>query len=265
VGWFTVVGAFDLRQLEVRDYSIRRCELVAGSGGPVLQILDAIYAEDLDLLNAWCRAPELARHFGALELRSVHRDHLDLRVLYESQYDLVLAKPELIESLGQAAREGIDYQLIAKYPDYGSQLVSLQGMPELNVVWMKGKTLGLLDDPNSVSSYQIPRAALHRSGLDDVPKIRYFRSHREMYKALFEREVDVIPALLSKEGSDSVLQLPPGLVLEETIPGPAWYLRRELTQGSVYCDLLATLVTSSTHAKVDYFRDMQVVRPCNAH
>lgn len=264
LGWFIVVGAFDLRHLEVRDYTIRRCELVASSGGPVLRVLDAIYMEDLELLNAWCQAPEIARHFGALELRSVHRDNLDLRVLYESRYDLLLAKPELINSLGLAAKEGIDYELIAQYPDYGSQLVSLQGVPQLSAAWMKGKTLGLLDDPNSVSSYQIPRAALHRSGLADVPKVLYFRSYRELYKALFERKVDVIPALLSSEGSDSALQLPPGLVLEETLRGPAWYLRRELIQGQVYCDVQAMLVASAQHAKVDYFRDLHVVRPCNA-
>ncbi len=263
MGWF-VVGAFDLQQLEVRDYNIRRCDMVANPGGPVLRVLDAIYMEDLDLLNAWCQAPEIARHFGALEMRSVHRDHLDLRVLYESQYDLVLAKPELINSVGQADNHGIDYELIAQYPDYGSQLVSLQGIPELSAVWMKGKTLGLLDDPNSVSSYQIPRAALHRSGLADETKIIYFRSYREMYKALFEHKVDVIPALLSDEGSDSVLQLPPGLVLEDTIAGPGWYMHRELVQGQAYCDLLATLLASARHAKIDYFHDIRIVRPCDA-
>lgn|GEM_PF-2108447 len=264
LGWFVVDCGYEIQQLEVRDYNIRRCDIVANSSGPVLRVLDAIYMEDPDLVNTWCQTPEIARHFGALELRSVHRDHLDLRVLYESRYDLVLAKPELINSVGQAGKDAIDYELIAQYSDYGSQLVALQSIPELSASWMKGKTLGLLDDPNSVSAYQIPRAALHRSGLTDEPGIIYFRSYRELYKALFEGQVDIIPALLSDEGPDSALQLPPGLVLEETIPGPAWYLHRELTQGPAYCDLLAALAESARNSKFDYFRKIRIVRPCYA-
>jgi hypothetical protein len=248
----------------VRDYSTRQCNLSANPGGPALRILDAIYMEDLVPVNTWCQIPDLARLYGSVELRSVHRDHLDLRELYESRYDLVLAKPELIDNSRRSGNDGIDYELIAQYPDYGSQLVSLQGTPELNATWMSGKTLGLIDDPNSVSAYQIPMAALRRSGLADQLKILYFRSYRQLYQALFERRVDVIPALLSDESPDSALQLPPGLVLEETIAGPAWYLHRELLQGPAHCDLVTALEQLANNSPVTYFRDMIVVRPCHA-
>ena len=262
--WFVIVSGNQLQQLEVRDYNIQRCNVVVKASGPVLRVLDAIYLEDLDLLGSWCQSPELARHFGSLELRSIHRDHFDLRDLFESRYDLVLAKSEMISRGDLAGTGSIDYELIAQYPDYGCQLVSLHGTPELSATWMKGKTLGLLDDPNSVSAYQIPKAALHRSGLIDEPKIIYFRSHREMYKALFEGRVDIIPALLSKEGPDSALQLPPGLVLEETIPGPAWYIHRELLQGPAHCDLLAAIEQLARNSRLDYLRDLRIVRRCDA-
>ena len=262
--WFTIVSGYELRQLEARDYNLRHCDFVANPGGPVLRVLDAIYMEDMDLLSAWCQSPELARHFGSHELRSVHRDHFDLRDLFESRYDLVLAKSEMISRGDQAGKDSMGYELIAQYPEYGCQLVSLQGTPELSAVWMKGKTLGLLDDPNSASAYQIPRAALQRSGLADEPKIMYFRSHREMYKALFERRVDIIPALLSKEGPDSALQLPPGLVLEETIPGPAWYIHRQLLQKPAHCDLLAAIEQLARNSRLDYLRNLRIVRSCDA-
>ncbi|MEZ5504138.1 MAG: hypothetical protein R3E50_16320, partial [Halioglobus sp.] len=151
-----------------------------------------------------------------------------------------------------------------QYPDYGSQLVSLKGKPELSAAWMKGKTLGLLDDPNSVSAYQIPKAALHRSGLANEPKIEYFRSYRQLYGALFDGRVDVIPALLSKEGPDSMLQLPEGLVLEETIPGPAWFVRRELLEMPVHCELQAAIAELARKSQLDYFRNLRMARPCNA-
>jgi hypothetical protein len=262
--WFTIVSGYELRQLEVRDYNLRHCDFVANPGGPVLRVLDAIYMEDMDLLNAWCQSPELARHFGSLELRSVHRDRFDLRDLFESRYDLVLAKSEMISRGDQAGKDSIGYEMIAQYPEYGCQLVSLQGTPELSAVWMKGKTLGLLDDPNSASAYQIPKTALQRSGLVDEPKIIYFRSHREMYKALFEGRVDIIPALLSKEGPDSALQLPLGLILEETIQGPGWYIQRELLQKPVHCDLLAAIEQLARNSRLDYLRNLRIVRPCDA-
>ncbi|HEY6131587.1 MAG TPA: hypothetical protein VIV27_06180, partial [Halioglobus sp.] len=236
----------------------------ANPGGPLLRVLDAIYIEDLDtVLDVWCQSPGLARHYGALELRSVHRDHLDLRELYEARYDLVLAKPELMQD-GRAGQEGIDFEVIARYPDYGSQLVSLHGIPELTVAWLQGKVLGLLDDPNSVSAYQIPKAALLRAGVQDAPKIEYFRTYRQLYGALFEGRVDIVPALLSSEGPDSVLQLPPGLVLEDAIPGPAWYMRRELLQQPVHCDLQAAVAALAEQSGLDYFRRLTIVRPCHA-
>lgn len=263
--WLTANHGFELQPLEARDYSIRRCDIPTNPNGPILRVLDAVYMEDVDtVLNTWCHAPEITGHFSALELRSVHRDNLDLRELYESRYMLVLAKPELMESGGPARKESIGYELFARYPEYGSQLVSLLGVPQLNADWMRGKTLGLLDDPNSVSAYQIPRAALHKSGLEDVPKILYFRSYRQLYKALFEGQVDVIPALLSNEGPDSALRLPPGLVLEQTLPGPAWYIQRELLHGEERCLLQRALEELALHASVNYFRDLRIVRPCDA-
>lgn len=257
-----MVSGLDVRKLEERDYTTRRCEFITNPDGPPLRILDAVYKENLGLMDSWCHTSEIARHFGSIELRSVHRDHIDLRQLYESRYELVLAKPELIAGLGRVGTRGADYELLAHYPDYGSQLVSLKGRPELSRDWLEGKRLGLLDDPNSVSAYQIPMAALRRAGLEAVPTFLYFRSYRQLYTALFEGRIDVIPALLSEEGPDSRLQLPPGLVLEETIPGPAWFMRRELLGKQVHCDLLAALEQLGPEAEIDYFRHLRVVRPC---
>lgn len=255
----------DLRPLPVRDYNARHCDFLSNPGGPTLRVLDAIYMEDLDaVLGAWCQSPGLARHYGALELRSVHRDHLDLRELYESRYDLLLAKPELMNRSSQTGQEGIDFEVMARYPDYGSQLVSHHGIPELTAAWMQGKVLGLLDDPNSVSAYQIPKAVLARAGLQDAPKIEYFRTYRQLYGAFFEKRIDIVPALLSSEGPDSILQLPPGLVLDDAIPGPAWYIRRELLQQPVHCDLQAAVAALAQQSGLDYFRRLTIVRPCHA-
>jgi len=260
---YVAVAGHALRPLEVRDYDLRRCEL-AGGGDGVLRVLDAVYLEELGMLDTWCAADGPPWRYAALEVRSVHRDHLDLRELFEARYDLVLAKPELMSGRSPAGNLATEYALLAHYPPYGSQLVSLRGVPELSRAWLQGKRLGLLDDPNSVSAYQIPLAALREHDLVDAVEIVYFRSYRELYRALFEGGVDVIPALLSAEGLGSAVQLPPGLVLQQTIPGPAWYLRRDLLDTPAHCELQAAVTRLAATVRFDYLRDVNVVRPCHA-
>ena len=255
-------GGYQLRTLEVRDYNLYRCDTGGDAALPVLRVLDAVYMEEMDLVDTWCFHPELARQFSAIHARRVHRDRVDLRDLYESRYDLVMAKQELFTGASAAGARGIGFVQIARYPDYGSQLVSLNGLPELSAQWLTGKRLGILDDPNSISGYQIPLAALKNRGLEKVPELVYMRTYRQMYKALFEGELDVIPAFLSQEGPDSLLQLPPGLVLEETLPGPAWYIHEDLADSPVHCALQRALAELSAEFPIDYFRELYFVREC---
>jgi hypothetical protein len=263
LAWYVAGHGLQLKPLEVRDYGLRACVFEGAAAGQPLRILDAVYIEALPLMDTLCASAELAQRFAAVELRSVHRDHIDLRDLYDSTYQLVLAKPELLEGGVREHQGRADYVQIARYPDYGSQFISLDGIPRLTRAWMSGKILGLLDDPNSVSAYKIPKAALRNSGLSDVPNIRYFRSYRQMYRAFFAGEVDVIPALLSDEGTASSLQLPEGLVLEETLPGPAWYLERAAADGPARCAVQAALVTLAAGSPLDFFRQLSIVEPCD--
>ncbi|GAB5452324.1 MAG: hypothetical protein Hals2KO_26520 [Halioglobus sp.] len=260
LGVYVVMTAYRLQPLHETDYGVQECSWQdsANSGAEALRILDAVYVEPLGLFSSFCESSSVKRQFSAVAVRSVHRDRFDLRDLYEATYQLVLAKPELISR----GRKGIQYELIARYPDYGSQLVSLHGTPELSAAWLNGKVLGLLDDANSISAYQIPIAALRAAGLEEVPRIIRFRSYRQMYRALYEGSVDVIPALVSDEGPTSRLQLPPGLVLEETIPGPAWYLQRALLDSEAHCALQEALQDFSRSVQMDFFRRLISVRSC---
>lgn len=258
-----LVPSFELEALPVKDYSVRRCEMLNSRATEVLRLLDVVYLEGLVLFQSWCESPAFAAHFGALESRSVHRDHFNLRELHESRYDLVLAKPELIDGGGVVAGAGVPYRMIAQYQAYGSQLVSLEGKPVLSAEWLSGRSIGLLDDPNSVSAYQVPISALRERGLMDAAEIIYFRSYREMYRALFARRVDAIASILSDEGPESELQLPDGLVLAENLPGPAWFAPESLIGSDAYCAVIGGIAGFSEDTRVDFFRDIQVKVPCN--
>ncbi len=256
-----VVPSFELQPLPVNDYSVRRCAMAGADGTRVLRLLDAVYLEGSVLFHRWCESPAFAAHFGALESRSVHRDYFNLRELHESRYDLVLAKPELIEG-AVVAGAGVPYRMIAQYRAYGSQLVALSGKPELTREWLVGRTIGLLDDPNSVSAYQVPISALRERGLMDVADITYFRSYREMYRALFAHRVDAIASIVSDEGPQSELQVPDGLVLAENLPGPAWFASRELIDSAAYCTVIEGIARFGEETRVDFFRDIRVEVPC---
>lgn len=263
LGALAVLRGIEIGPLEVRDYGLLGCDTSGDAGLPVLRILDAVYVDNaVELLEPWCSAERIAPFFSGVQVRRVHRDQVDLRDLYEERHDLVLAKTELVEAAGESGRQGITYRKIAAYPDYGSQLVSLDGTPELNAAWLSGKRLGMVDDPNSVSGYQIPMAALKKRGLESLPDIVYFRSYSQLYEALFRREVDVIPSLLSNEGPTSALQLPQGLVLEETLPGPGWYISEDLAVTEARCAVQAVLKELSTTARIDYLRALTLVGDC---
>lgn len=256
---------FALSPLEVRDYSVHRCDFGPSSEAPApaLRVLDVVYMGELGVLDAWCQSKGLASYYESIEASSVHRDHFDRRALFESRYDLVLAKPELFNSVIQGGKLGIAYEMITRYPGYGSQLVSLQEKPQLTEEWLLGKKLALVDDPNSVSAYQIPISVLRERQLIDVPNIVYFRSYREMIRALLDGKVDVIATIHSTEGPGSQLQLPEGLVLAENLPGPGWFAHPELLNSPAYCAVLDALQQFSDSTGIDYFRDQKVLRPCS--
>ncbi len=234
-----------------------RCELQGGDGKPALKVLDAVYLEGMHLLEELCEGPDLGGFFGAVEIHTAHRDTLDLRELYDNAYDLVLAKPELIDRVTQV---GQSYTLVAQYPDYGSRLVSLHGIPELTRRWLQGKRLGMLDDPFSVSGYQIPKLALQRLDLGGVPAITYYPTYTQLYQALASGEVDLIASPTLFEDDDDTL--PPGLMLAERIAGPGWYLRSALLDSGSHCQLDRRLAAISRDSTLGYLHHLHIVRLC---
>ncbi len=72
----------------------------------------------------------------------------------------------------------------------------------------------------------------------------------------------MIPSLLSNEGPTSALQLPQGLVLEETLPGPGWYISEDLAGTEARCAVQAVLKDLSAAARIDYLRALALVGTC---
>lgn len=260
--WLSVQHGFSYSILESRDYDAYSCTTNSQRQLPAFHILDALYKGDAELADALCTLGPIAQRYSSIVVHRVHRDQLDLRSIYEQRYDLVLAKPELMQST--SGNIIADYQLIARYPNYGSQLVSLDGMPRLSLAYLANRTLGLLDDPNSVSSYQIPKAALRRKGIaEKALNIVYFKTHRQLYQALFDGEVDVVASILAEQDINSAVQLPPGLELAAGLPGPAWYIRAELFHTELHCELATTLQRIASGSDITYLYQLQLDGGCH--
>lgn len=262
LSWLLLRGSIQIQNLPLQDYAGYRCLSSAKDDGPTFRVLDAVYSGHTTLIDTLCKNETLAQSYGAVEVQRVHPDNIDLRSIYELRYGLILAKPELMNRTD--ILEGRGYRLVAGYPDYGSQLIALDGVPELTREYFDGKKLGLIDDPNSISAYQIPKAVLQSHQLDKkVLNIIYFKSHRQLYEALYAGQVDVIAfMLMHSEGANSI-DLPEGLQLASGLSGPGWYIHPELYHTSVHCEVAAALSSDAADSKVAYLRQMKLAGGCS--
>lgn len=252
--------SIEYKVLLVQDYDGYRCLTGLTSSGDSFRILDAVYTGDTLLADRLCGNAVFTTTYNSVEVQREQRDAVDLRSIYELSYDLVLSKPELMERANSGDLPG--YQLIAKFPAYGSQLVALDGLPRLERSYFAGRTLGLLDDPNSISGYQIPKAALRREGLDGAIDIIYFKTHRQLFEALYAGTVDVVASIRMQHVPGDAFNLPPGLHLGEGLSGPGWYLHPDLYHTPLHCELARALESIAEDSPVPYLNQLQLVGSC---
>lgn len=267
-----------LNELPIRAYNTYSCmthadfkhdspladkaESMASSTDRTFRILDVFHAGTPDLADALCKDNRFAKRYDRVEAAWINRDQIDLRPIFQKYYDLMLAKPELLQ---RAELEGIPgYTAIARYANYSSQFISLDTKPELSTAYFSGKKLGLLDDPNSVSGYKIPSIALRRANIDSSQfDIIYYKSHLDLHQALHQREVDVIasfswsafnaPAQTSKNKS---------LHLQSQLAGPRWFLHPDLLASQSHCSALAALQGISSANQSTYLAKLTIIRGC---
>lgn len=257
----TIRQSMMYEDLLIQDYDGYRCLTGTTFNRPSFRILDAVYTGDILMADKLCANAVFTARYSSVEVQRGQRDNVDLRSIYELRYGLILSKPEMMARTDSSGLPG--YRLVARYPDYGSQLIALDGVPQLERSYFEGRTLGLLDDPNSLSSYQIPKAVLRREGLDDNIDIIYFKTHRQLFKALFGGSVDVVASIHMKQGPDDTHKLPRGLALADALSGPGWYLHPDLYQTPLHCELAATLMSITRDSSVPYLNQLQLVEPCH--
>jgi hypothetical protein len=212
--------------------------------GPVFRILDVFRLNTNELAEQLCASPAISARYNRVEVSWMHRDQLDLREIVNQSYQVLLAKPELLQRLTET--HATAYASLASYQEYVSQLISIKSTPSLSNNYLAGKRLGLLDDPNSLSGYQIPKAAMQRAHIDEsAVTIVFFKSHADLHRALFVGQVDVIASYSAAYFRDDHVATK-RLDLQRGLSGMQWYLHPALVDTDIHCEVVRYLAGFSS-------------------
>jgi hypothetical protein len=259
-----VAGALNsvsLRPVPPVQYNTYECATGGHSSAAVFRILVFAESQAVQHADALCRDQAVQERYGRVHVMWRHRDLSEVRISFDQEFDLLLAKPELVE------RNDIDlvdhYVPIAVYSDNTSRFVSLESLPELSADYFRGRTLGMLDNPKSVSGHQVPRQALRNAGIDERQlDVRYYETHEDLFYALLDHELDVIATGLalpdSHHGSQPLLVLP----IQGGLKSPRWYLRPSLVDTVLYCHIVSVLQAISASSDHVAARGIKVARGC---
>lgn len=263
LAWASAQQATAINPLPQRLYNSYHCLTPDSAGTQVrapLRILDFFHLSTRPLADSLCNNPVIAAYYSGVEIIWMHRDQVDLRKLIDQDYELLFAKPELLERIESTA--GNSYIPIVHYADYTSQLISLNSHPQLSNEYFRGKTLGLIDDPNSLSGYQIPKNALKQHQIDESTfEIVHYKSHDQLHRALLLGDVDVIASFSSLEHS-AATSSKRTLNLQERLPGPHWYVLPELLDTAIHCQFEKLLRQYSRDVGNPYIANMTLARSC---
>lgn len=259
-----VAGALNsvsLRAVPAVQYNTYECAAGETLDAPEFRVLAYVEAQAVKHADALCEHPTIRRSYSRVHVMWRHRDLNEVRIIFDQQFDLLLTKPEFVE------RTDIDliarYVPIAVYGDNTSRFISLQSQPKLTATHLSSRTLGLLDNPNSVSGHQVPRQAIRNAGIDErLLDIRYYETHGDLYAALIAGELDVIATGLALPDHHESEQPHFILPIQEGLKSPRWYLRPPLVDTPLHCHVVSILEEISANSDVIFEQGIEIVRDC---
>lgn len=254
-----------LHPLDSKHYQRYHCQTEARTQ-PSLDILTLFVNSDAQqFTDQLCQIAIIKQQFSEVNIHWQTHTQVDLRSLYQQQYDLVFARLNLIEQVEVAGV--INYQLIAQTPSYHSVLLSRQPI-QLTNTFFTGKKIGLIDNPYSFSAYRAPKRALETAGINpELYSTHYFSSHPLLRKALENGEIDIIASFSLEDSFNSEGSMAPDsslfkLPLEQKLSGAGLFLKPSLINTDAHCAIIATankLIDNQAHPLTSATR---VVLPC---
>lgn len=250
-----------IRPAPLVQYNTYECIANPDIDGDVFNLLAYSEVQAISYSDSLCEDAGISQRYHKVTSIWQHRDLDNLRVIFDKPFDLMTAKPELIE---RPEINLVDsYVPIAEYDSYDSYLISLTSMPQLNAEYLQGKSLALLDSPSSMSGHNAPRQAIKNAGIDEkILTIKYYNTHFDSYRALVEGEVDIVA---------TGMVLPEGLLqqrkhhifpIQQGLRSPRWYLHPSLIGSQVHCSVLDMLESKSSRSVLMFEKNLIALEVC---
>ena len=208
------------------------------------------------LLLALCENEVINRQFGKVEVHWSHNEQSIIQYVGKGIADLALVKENVMLAFASQATHG--YQVLAKYQDYSTYLISLKEKPQLNKQYLWGKKLGLLDYPSSRSGHIVPKGMLHELGiLDENMDIIYVNSHEALRDLLASGKVDIISSFwkVQDEKRFSANYITP---VQTKISGSKWYLKMATENTDLLCDIQKSLLRLASQTQSEYYSQLLI-------
>lgn len=238
-----------------------QCSVPGDSPGRSLQILTYSQEQARLIVDRLCRSEVVRADYEEIHATWHRREIDDDRLAFDQRFDLLLTRPGPIEKHSQRIVNA--YVPIAVYGANTSRFISLLEQPVLSQQYLRSRTLGLLEAPDSLSGHVIPRRRMHNAGIDESDlTIRYYDDHLELYRALIDREVDVIATGIQLPIDDIPEQSHFALPIQSGVAGPKWFLHPRLVDTELHCLIERVLTELSTNASLAYEKSLRLLALC---
>lgn len=246
-------------ELSPHPYNSWRCETVAGGGAArPLRVLGMSRGDKKDV-EKLCESSGIARLYSGVELRWKSDDEARDATFLEMKYDVLAVKPSRLHDEETGALGS--YSEVAQYGPYECYLIGRGETPRLDASYFNGKRLGL-GEPLSESSRRVLLGQLPIAGIDvNSLDCQGIAGHTALRDAFEAGEIDVFSSYW-EEGDSRRFPDARLLLLKDVVKPVTWYVRSDLMDTAVHCEIIAMLESKARNSDRTYFKSLSVVRPC---
>lgn len=260
--YVSVNTSISIRPAPLIQYNTYECLAGSAENNPTFKMFVLSESQAVQYSNSLCNNSAIQQHYSKVQAIWQRRDIDILRVIFDQPFDLMIAKPELVE------RPEIDlyetYIPIAEYLDYTSRFISLESPPQLTEEYLREKKLGLLYNPTSISGHKVPRETIKNSGLNENDiNIQYYNSHFDLYRALIDGEVNIIGTGLVLSSSQLGARTHYTLPIKGGLKSPRWYLHPSLSHTELHCQIFSILKTKSEESEIIFEQSLMPIETCS--
>lgn len=228
-----------LSPMALGPYNNYQCQIVQAHSSATLRVMTPISYLASNLADALCQQSALSEAYGKVEISWPARESLHAEQLVNGHYDLLWNRAEVLEGLVHDYDQL--YSEIVKLPRYSVYFVSRAGTPQLTKEYFAQHRLGLLQDQQSYSGYQLAMVAITQAGIQLKPEnLRFYPDRAAQMSALVNGDVDVISGVPFDAQANAIA--PDHLLLiADQVSSGGWFLNKSLQSPNLRCAVINAL------------------------